>query len=127
METREFEQNPSEVVQGLTDFVSGDDSTLQLSPFVEPESVEADPIHVEVEHVGKLYPTKTLKTSAPTKIDVKKANFWYGTKQALKDVSIPLLEGQVTALIGPSGCGKSTFVRTLNRMNDLVPGSRGEG
>jgi phosphate transport system ATP-binding protein len=54
-------------------------------------------------------------------------NFFYGSKQALYDVSIPLRERQVTALIGPSGCGKSTFLRTLNRMNDLIPGTRTEG
>src|SRR5437660_4346715 len=66
-------------------------------------------------------------TDAPTKIDVRNTNFWYSAKQALYDVSIPLRERQVTALIGPSGCGKSTFLRTLNRMNDLIPGTRIEG
>ena len=64
---------------------------------------------------------------APAKIDVRDANFWYSAKQALYDVSIPLRERQVTALIGPSGCGKTTFLRTLNRMNDLIPGTRTEG
>ncbi len=64
---------------------------------------------------------------APAKIDVQNTNFWYSAKQALFDVSIPLRERQVTALIGPSGCGKSTFLRTLNRMNDLIPGTRIEG
>jgi phosphate transport system ATP-binding protein len=64
---------------------------------------------------------------APAKIDVRNTNFWYSAKQALYDVSIPLRERQVTALIGPSGCGKSTFLRTLNRMNDLIPGTRTEG
>jgi phosphate transport system ATP-binding protein len=54
-------------------------------------------------------------------------NFFYGSKQALYNVGIPLYERQVTALIGPSGCGKSTFLRTLNRMNDLIPGTRTEG
>ena len=54
-------------------------------------------------------------------------NFWYGSKQALYDVSLPIREKQVTALIGPSGCGKSTFLRTINRMNDLIPGTRTEG
>ncbi len=54
-------------------------------------------------------------------------NFWYGSKQALYDVSMPIRENQVTALIGPSGCGKTTFLRTLNRMNDLIPGTRTEG
>ncbi|HKF39157.1 MAG TPA: phosphate ABC transporter ATP-binding protein, partial [Ktedonobacteraceae bacterium] len=64
---------------------------------------------------------------APAKIDVRQVNFWYGPKQALFDVAIPLRERQITALIGPSGCGKSTFLRTLNRMNDLIPGTRTEG
>lgn len=64
---------------------------------------------------------------APAKIDVRNTNFWYSAKQALYDVSIPLRECQVTALIGPSGCGKTTFLRTLNRMNDLIPGTRTEG
>ena len=52
---------------------------------------------------------------------------WYGPSQALKDVSINIPEKSVTALIGPSGCGKSTFLKTLNRMNDLVPGVHIEG
>jgi phosphate transport system ATP-binding protein len=64
---------------------------------------------------------------AAAKIDVRNTNFWYSAKQALYDVSIPLRERQVTALIGPSGCGKTTFLRTLNRMNDLIPGTRTEG
>ncbi len=47
---------------------------------------------------------------------------WYGTTQALKTISIAIPQNSITALIGPSGCGKSTFLKTLNRMNDLVPG-----
>ena len=65
--------------------------------------------------------------SADTKIDVHQVNFYYGAKQALFDVSLAVRERQVTALIGPSGCGKSTFLRTLNRMNDLIPNTRTEG
>lgn len=68
-----------------------------------------------------------VNEDAGVKIDVRRTNFWYGSKQALYDVSIPIREKQVTALIGPSGCGKSTFLRTLNRMNDLIPGTRTEG
>ncbi len=68
-----------------------------------------------------------VNRDAEVKIDVRHANFWYGTKQALYDVSLPIREKQVTALIGPSGCGKTTFLRTLNRMNDLIPGTRTEG
>jgi phosphate transport system ATP-binding protein len=68
-----------------------------------------------------------INQSAGVKIDIHNTNFWYGAKQALFDVSIPIREKQVTALIGPSGCGKSTFLRTLNRMNDIIPGTRTEG
>ena len=57
-------------------------------------------------------------------IEVKDLNLWYGDHQALKDVSVNLPKNQITALIGPSGCGKSTFMKTLNRMNDLVPSCR---
>ena len=58
----------------------------------------------------------------PTIIDVKDLNLWYGTHQALHHVNIEIPEHQITALIGPSGCGKSTFLKTLDRMNDLVEG-----
>ena len=61
------------------------------------------------------------------KIRVEHLNFFYGAKQALTDVSIEMPPNVVTAFIGPSGCGKSTFLRTLNRMNDLIPGTRAEG
>jgi phosphate transport system ATP-binding protein len=69
----------------------------------------------------------TANRDAAVKIDVRHLNFYYGPKQALFDVSLPMRECQVTALIGPSGCGKTTFLRTLNRMNDLIPGTRTEG
>ncbi|HBG32372.1 MAG: phosphate ABC transporter ATP-binding protein [Tenericutes bacterium GWC2_39_45] len=52
--------------------------------------------------------------------DIKNLNLFYGETQALKNIEFPIYEKEVTALIGPSGCGKSTFLRTLNRMNDLV-------
>lgn len=55
-----------------------------------------------------------------TKITVRNLDLYYGEKQALKDVNMNIKEGKVTALIGPSGCGKSTFIRTLNKMNDLI-------
>ena len=58
---------------------------------------------------------------------VKDLCLWYGNHQALKDINIDIPEKSITALIGPSGCGKSTFLKTLNRMNDLIPGVRIEG
>ena len=60
-------------------------------------------------------------------ITAKNLNLWYGDFKALKDISLDMGEREITALIGPSGCGKSTFLKTLNRMNDLVPGVRIEG
>src|SRR5262245_10145408 len=61
------------------------------------------------------------------KIRVSRMNFFYGTLQALQEIDVQIREHYVTALIGPSGCGKSTFLRSLNRMNDLIPGARVEG
>jgi phosphate transport system ATP-binding protein len=61
------------------------------------------------------------------KIKAHNINFYYGRTQALIDISMDIYANNVTALIGPSGCGKSTFIRLLNRMNDLIPGSRVEG
>jgi phosphate transport system ATP-binding protein len=61
------------------------------------------------------------------KIESKHLNFYYGNKMALKDISIVAPANKVTALIGPSGCGKSTFIRTLNRMNDIIAGTKVEG
>jgi phosphate transport system ATP-binding protein len=63
----------------------------------------------------------------PPKIDVKTLNVFYGERRVLDAISAEIQPNQVTALIGPSGCGKSTFLRTLNRMNDIVPGARVEG
>ena len=60
-------------------------------------------------------------------ITVEDLNLWYGSTQALHHVSMEIPEKSITALIGPSGCGKSTFLKTLDRMNDLVPGVRIEG
>jgi phosphate transport system ATP-binding protein len=63
----------------------------------------------------------------PTKIEVAGLNFFYGEKRALEDIGIKIRANLVTAFIGPSGCGKSTFLRTLNRMNDIIPGARVDG
>lgn len=71
---------------------------------------------------------ETVSTAAPSsKISVRNLNFYYGRTQALHQISLEIQERIVTAFIGPSGCGKSTFLRTLNRMNDVIPGTRVEG
>ena len=74
---------------------------------------------------------KALTTQAhevkKLKAEAKGLSFYYGKVQALKAVDLPVAEHRVTALIGPSGCGKSTFLRAVNRMHDLYPGSRYEG
>jgi phosphate transport system ATP-binding protein len=66
-------------------------------------------------------------SDGPVKIDVGALNFYYGPKRALDGISIQIRANLVTAFIGPSGCGKSTFLRTLNRMNDIIPATRVEG
>jgi phosphate transport system ATP-binding protein len=66
-------------------------------------------------------------STTPVKVHVDGLNFFYGQKRALTNISIDMRANLVTAFIGPSGCGKSTFLRTLNRMNDITPGTRVEG
>ena len=65
--------------------------------------------------------------TSPPKVSVRNLDFFYGNHQALFDISMDIVERKVTALIGPSGCGKSTFLRTLNRMNDTITGTRVKG
>jgi phosphate transport system ATP-binding protein len=71
--------------------------------------------------------TEPPSSDTPVKIAVERLNFYYGVKKALDAISIQIPANQVTAFIGPSGCGKSTFLRTLNRMNDIIPGTRVDG
>ncbi len=72
-------------------------------------------------------PEKVSPAEQKPKISAKDVHFYYGAFHALKGISIDIMPNQVTALIGPSGCGKSTFLRCLNRMNDLIDGTRIEG
>jgi phosphate transport system ATP-binding protein len=72
-------------------------------------------------------PQSTATSTGAPKIESIGLNFYYGQTQALRDISVKLTPNVVTAFIGPSGCGKSTFLRTLNRMNDIIPGARVEG
>jgi phosphate transport system ATP-binding protein len=79
------------------------------------------PVHIAVDRQHAALP------SAPVKIRARDVNVFYGEKQALFDVSLDVPENSVTALIGPSGCGKSTFLRSINRMNDTIPGCKVTG
>jgi len=81
------------------------------------------PVVVE-SHAKEQQPSESV---APPKVSVRNMNFYYGRTQALHHLSIDIPERVVMAFIGPSGCGKSTFLRTLNRMNDTIPGTRVEG
>src|SRR5450759_4789299 len=74
-----------------------------------------------------LTPQSAIPNPHSPKIAVAGLNFYYGPNRVLDDVTLKIHSNQVTALIGPSGCGKSTFLRSLNRMNDIVPGARVEG
>jgi len=66
-------------------------------------------------------------SESPFEIETEKMNFFYGNLHAVKDLDMKIEKGKVTAIIGPSGCGKSTALRTFNRMNDLIPGTRISG
>ena len=83
--------------------------------------VEPKPIETRAEPVA---PPEEQQHVA---FDVQNLSIWYGAKQAVVDCSFKILRNQVTAIIGPSGCGKSTFLRSLNRMHELVPNTRVEG
>jgi phosphate transport system ATP-binding protein len=81
---------------------------------------------------GGLTTGRSTMTTTPTmartgKITVRNFDFYYGAAKVLHGIDLDIPERQVTALIGPSGCGKSTFVRSINRMNDIIPEARGEG
>jgi len=72
-------------------------------------------------------PDQPLATAATPKIDVTGMDFYYGARRVLESINLQVHPNEVTAFIGPSGCGKSTFLRSLNRMNDVIPGTRVEG
>ena len=88
-------------------------------------SVARPPVAVPTPVVRSGRPSNTKDN--PVKIDVTSLNFYYGEKRALEEISLKIQANLVTAFIGPSGCGKSTFLRTLNRMNDIILGARVNG
>ena len=77
--------------------------------------------------VDKSPQTAPAAAATPAKIDVRTMNFYYGANRVLHEITLQIAPHQVTAFIGPSGCGKSTFLRSLNRMNDIIPNTRVEG
>ena len=97
------------------------------SPPVPDEPTTARSAPLPRGHAPRSATLEQKLAESPVKIRVEKANFFYGTKQALFYITIPIPSGKVTAFIGPSGCGKSTLLRCFNRMNDTIPGTRVEG
>lgn len=76
---------------------------------------------------GPSPPGPSGEPTATLAVEARDFSFWYGANQALRNITLQVPEKRVTALIGPSGCGKSTFLRSINRMNDLIPGIRHSG
>ncbi len=105
-----------------TDHVLVNQLEQQGSVEQETKPVTSTLIEIQVSEIAA-----QINTEAEQKIVLNDLNFYYGEKQALFHVSLPIHEKHVTAFIGPSGCGKSTFLRTLNRMNEFVSGTRIEG
>lgn len=103
---------------------------LKESPGTAPAAIEKKRGRVTVHLSGLSIENQHKKgplMNKKAKIATKKVNVYYGENQALKGISLDILENEVTALIGPSGCGKSTFLRCLNRMNDVIDICRVEG
>src|SRR5262249_39239328 len=91
-------------------------------------TVQQQPPMVRVAVPTRAAPPPRLPTeSRKPALRAKDFQFFYGQKPALKNITLDISELSVTAIIGPSGCGKSTFLRSFNRMNDLIPGVRMEG
>jgi phosphate transport system ATP-binding protein len=103
----------------LVDHRCGADAQHRCPPaFVEEDHLMANfAVHASADSLSNAKP----------KMDIKDLSFFYGDNKALKDITLPLFEKRVTALIGPSGCGKSTLLRILNRIYELYPGQRAEG
>ncbi len=83
--------------------------------------------HTPAPRPGRPQPQGGEQSHAVPAVEAKDFSFWYGGTRALNDINLVVPERRVTALIGPSGCGKSTFLRSINRMNDLIPGTRHDG
>jgi phosphate transport system ATP-binding protein len=103
-------------------------SAVDPSGGLEPSAPRRLRIHTGPPAVGPAQPLNGDRAVAPDAVfEARDVGVFYGAKQALTGVSLRIRRGQITALIGPSGCGKTTFLRSLNRMNDPVPGFRIDG
>lgn len=94
-----------------------------------PESMSAPTVD-QSNHRPALFqtpPAETMMSDKTAAIRIRRLDFYYGNTQALQNISLDIPKNQITAFIGPSGCGKSTLLRCINRLNDLVDGSRVEG
>jgi phosphate transport system ATP-binding protein len=87
----------------------------------------ARPVPPSLGEIASRHSPPPSSPSESSKIEAQHLNFYYGPKRALEDISVQIRPNVVTAFIGPSGCGKSTFLRTINRMNDIIPGTRVDG
>ncbi|MEH1015787.1 phosphate ABC transporter ATP-binding protein PstB [Micromonospora sp. CPCC 206060] len=92
----------------------------------QPSTTTSRPA-VSISAVGNNDIAGSLTTSAVPVMELSGVSVYYGAYEAVRDTSMPIQEKQITAMIGPSGCGKSTILRSLNRMNDLIPGARVAG
>jgi len=95
--------------------------TTELRPVTAPAAVPV------TAHPTAVAATTIAEASASGRIDIEALNVYYGTFRAVREVTLSVKPHAITAIIGPSGCGKSTFLRTLNRMHELTPGTRVEG
>src|SRR5919197_1046753 len=90
-----------------------------------PES-QAPPLAPPVSAVGTR-PADRRRPSGPPVMELRDVSVFYGDYEAVRGTTMPIAQNRITAMIGPSGCGKSTILRSLNRMNDLIPGARVSG
>ena len=109
------QQDPHDEVEDMQSSVSASPVVSQTRAGVRLPAKQSDP------------DLDKQQAQASPKVRVQDLNFYYGRTRALKNISLSVPPNQVTAFIGPSGCGKSTLIRTLNRMNDVIPGTRVEG
>ncbi len=100
--------------------------TAQKHRFYQKQSTTSDTLNQLIEK-GSVMLDGLEEAMIKDKIITKDLNLYYGTNHALKNVAMNIKEKSITAFIGPSGCGKSTFLKTLNRMNDLIPSVKIEG